>query len=120
MGSNLEKVLLAQGVLGVPSVELEYLLDRVIALHVQRQRFGAQVPGHALRAGGSGQRACVLVDPVRVQVSGQTGEVQGSGRGVGARGGDVVEVGEHRVEEREGVAELRELEEEAEDGDVGG
>lgn len=55
---------------------------------------------------------------MRVQVCGQTGKVQGTGRGVGARSGDVVEGGEDRVEEREGVAELRELEEEAEDGDV--
>lgn len=110
---------MAKGVLDVPSVELEHLLDGVVALHVQRQRLGAQVPGHALSAGGSGERATVLVDPVRVQVSGQTGEVQGTGPGVGARSGDVVEVGEDRVEEREGVAELRELEEETDDGNVG-
>ena len=117
LGSDLKKVVLAKGVLGVASVELEHLLDGVEALDVQRQGLGAEEPSDALTAGRGGEGAIVLVDAVGVKVGSQTGEVKVTGLGVGTRGSNVLNVSEDRVEQRSGVAELGQLEDEANDGD---
>jgi hypothetical protein len=88
------------------------VLDGVVALHIQRQGLGAEEPGNILRARGSGKGAGVLVDTVRVQVSSQGSEVEVAGLGVGARSGNVINVGENGVEETGGVAELGQFEDE--------
>lgn len=93
------------------------MLDGVVALDVQGERLGAEEPGNALGAGRGGQGAAVLVDTVGVQVLGETREVQTVGGGVSARGSNVIDVSEDAVEERERVAELGQLEDEADDGD---
>lgn len=93
------------------------MLDGVVALDVQGEGLSAEEPGNALGAGRGGQGAAVLVDAVGVQVLGQAREVQSIGSGVGARGGDVIDVSEDSVEEGERVAELGQLEDEADNGD---
>jgi hypothetical protein len=89
------------------------VLDSIVALDIQRQGLGAEELGNILRARGSSEGAGVLVDAVRVQVSHQGSEVEVIGLGVGTRSGNVVNVGEDRVEERSGVAEMGQLEDEA-------
>lgn len=89
------------------------MLDSVVALDIQRQGLGAKEPGNILRARGGSEGAGVLVDAVRVQVSRQGSEVEVVGLGVGTRSGNVVNVSEDRVEERSGVTELGQLEDEA-------
>lgn len=102
--------------MGVASVELKNLLHSVVALDIQGQGLGAEEPGDALRARRSGERAIVLVDAVGVQVGSQGREVHVAGLGVGSRGGNVINVSEDRVKQRSGVTELRQLENEANDG----
>lgn len=93
------------------------MLDGVVALNVQRQGLGAEVPGHALRAGRSSERAVVLINTVGVQVPGECSEIELAGLSVGTRSGNVVNVGKDRVKQGGGVTELGELEDEANDGD---
>lgn len=92
------------------------MLDSVVALDIQRQGLGAKEPGNILRARGGSEGAGVLVDAVRVQVSRQGSEVEVVGPSVGTRSGNVVNVSEDRVEERSGVTELGQLEDEANNG----
>lgn len=120
VSSHLKQVRLAKGVLGIASVELEHLLDSVVALDIERQRLSGDVPGNTFSARRSGEGARVVVDTVGVEVVDQTGEAQLVSVGVGARSGNVTEVREDRVEQRERVAELRELEEKANNGNIAG
>lgn len=116
LGRHLEKVILTQSVLGVAGVVLEQLLDLVVVRDSQRQRLGAQVPGNILGAGRSGQGAGVFVDAVHIQVVGQTGEVHLASVGEGTGLLDVDDAVEDGVEQGNGVSELGELEEKADDG----
>lgn len=118
LGGNLEEVVLSKGVLSVTSIELEDVLDSVVALHVQGKRLGAQVPGNTLRARRSGKRAVVVVDTVGVEMGSQGREIKGAGLGVSARSGNVVDVSEDRVEERSGVTELGKLKDESNDSSI--
>lgn len=112
-GSNLKEVILAESVLGVAGVELQNVLDSVVALDVQREGFSAEEPGNILRARRSGERAGVLVNTVRLQVSSQGSEIEVASLGVGAGSGNVVNVGEDGVEEGGGITELRQFEDKA-------
>lgn len=93
------------------------MLDGVIALDIQRQRGGADVPGNILGARRSGEGASVLVDAMAVQVASDASEVQGIGLGVSAGSGNVINVGEDGVKQRSRVAELGQLEDESNDCD---
>jgi hypothetical protein len=117
-GSDLNQVVLAESVLGVAGVELEHMLDGVVALDVQGQRLGADEPSNILGARRSGEGARVLVDTVTVQVLSDASEVKAISHGVSAGGGNVTNVSEDRVEERSGVTELGQLEEESNDSNV--
>jgi hypothetical protein len=112
-GGKLKEVILAESVLGVAGVELQNVLDSVVALDVQREGFSAEEPGNILRAGRSGERAGVLVDTVRLQVSSQGSEIEVASHGVGAGSGNVVNVGEDGVEDGGGITELRQFEDKA-------
>lgn len=94
------------------------MLDGVVALDVQGQGLGADEPSNALGARRSGEGASVLVDTVAVQVLSDTSEVEAISHGVGAGGGNVINVSEDRVEERSRVTELGQLEEEGNDSNV--
>lgn len=104
---------MAESVLGVAGVELQNVLDSVVALDVQREGFSAEEPGNILRARRSGERAGVLVNTVRLQVSSQGSEIEVASLGVGAGSGNVVNVGEDGVEEGGGITELRQFEDKA-------
>lgn len=82
------------------------MLDGVVTLDVQRERLSAEEPGNILRARRSGEGAGVLVDTVRIQVSSQGSEIEMVSLGVGARSGNVVNVGEDGVEEGGRITEL--------------
>jgi hypothetical protein len=112
-GGDLKEVILAESVLGVAGVELQNVLDSVVALNVQREGLSAEEPGNILGARRSGERAGVLVDTVRLQVGSQGSEIEVASLGVGARGSNVVNVGEDGVEEGGGLTELRQLEDKA-------
>jgi hypothetical protein len=99
--------------LGVAGVELQNVLDGVVALNVQREGLSAEEPGNILRARGGGEGARVLVDTVRLQVSSKGSEVEMASLSVGARGGNVVNVGEDGVEEGGGVTKLGQFEDKA-------
>ena len=106
LGGNLEEVVLSKSVLGVTGVELQDVLNSVVALHIQRQGLGAQIPGNTLRARGGGESAVVVVDAVGVEVSSQTREVKGTGLGVSTGSGNIVDMSEDGVEQRSGVTKL--------------
>jgi hypothetical protein len=113
----LQQIRLSQIILRIPRIILQNTLDRIIRLHINRQRLGADDPRNALAARRGGERARVLVDAVRMKVVDQPREVEGAGLREGSGLGYGVEVGEDGVEERGGVAERGELEEECYDGD---
>ena len=114
--SNLKQVILAEHVLGVAGIELKHLLDRVEVLDVQGQGLGAEVPDDVLSAWRGGEGALVHVDTVSVQVFSHAGEVHLSSLCVGARLFNVGNMGKDRVEERSGVSQLGEFEEESNNG----
>lgn len=113
---NFQQVGLAQGVLGVPGVELQYLLHRIILLNIDWQRLRADVPKNILAAGRSGQRSSVSVNTVVVEVSHDASEVQVAGSGKSSRSSDIIQVSKGRVKKRCGEAERRQLHEESNDG----
>lgn len=94
------------------------MLNSIVALDIQGKGLCAEEPLDVLRAGRGGERAGVLVDTVGVQVSSQGREVQVAGLSEGARGGNIIDVGENGIEERGGVTELGELENKADNGNI--
>ena len=95
------------------------MLDGIVALDVQRQRLGAQVPGNTLGARWSGEGAGVLVDAVISQVLGQIGEVQRTNLGECARCSNVIYMSKDRIEQRSRIAVLGQLKEETDDSNRG-
>ena len=116
MGGNLQEVVFTQSILSITRVVLKDLLDLVVTLHVKRERLGAEIPCNLLSARRGGKGTSVLVDSVTGEVGKKAVEVQLTSGSVSAGIGDVIDVSENRVKEGDRVAELRELEEEADDG----